>query len=199
MGGGQRPTALVGNPEGDIGGDATSYEDRSFSTWRANVFAVLLVAPAVIVALWAFGEIHGWQALYQSLVDMSLITVVVVLVLGVVAHELLHVAAWRFAARLPKGSVRLGFTWKTLTPFAHCSVPMEARAYVIGAAAPGVILGIGPLAAGLLTGSGGVTAFGVLFTLAAGGDVLTIWVLRHVPPRRLVLDHPTRPGCLVEV
>jgi hypothetical protein len=40
-------------------------------------------------------------------------------------------------------------------------------------------------------------AFGLLFTFAAGGDALVLWLLRGVAPHRLVEDHPTRAGCFV--
>jgi hypothetical protein len=37
----------------------------------------------------------------------------------------------------------------------------------------------------------------LIFTLAAGGDALILWLLRGVPAGRLVRDHPSKPGCLV--
>jgi hypothetical protein len=87
--------------------------------------------------------------------------------------------------------------WKTLTPYAHCNVPMRADAYVIGAATPGIVLGLAPLVAGMLFASGVLFAFGALFTLAAGGDALIIWLMRGVSADSMVLDHPTRAGCLI--
>src|SRR5690606_5892329 len=104
---------------------------------------------------------------------------------------------WRLAGRVPAGTVRLGFQWKAFTPYAHCSVPMAAGAYRVGAAVPGVVLGVLPALAGLVTGGGAVFLFGLLFTLAAGGDALILWLLRDVPTDRLVEDHPSRAGCYV--
>ena len=115
---------------------------------------------------------------------------------GVLVHEVLHGIAWRLAGAAP-GSVRLGFQVQTLTPYAHSSAPMTARAYRIGAATPGVLLGIVPAVVGLVLGAGAVFWFGLLFTLAAGGDTLILWLLRGVPGSRLVEDHPSKPGCLV--
>src|SRR5690606_25530349 len=116
---------------------------------------------------------------------------------GVLAHEALHALAWRLAGRVPAETVRLGFQWKTLTPYAHCAVPMAAGPYRIGAAVPGVVLGVLPALLGLATGSGALFLFGLLFTLAAGGDALILWLLRDVPADRLVADHPERAGCYV--
>ena len=93
--------------------------------------------------------------------------------------------------------MRLGFQWKVLTPYAHCTVPMPARPYRIGAAVPGIALGIVPIAAATALGNGPLLAFGLFFLLAAGGDALILWLLRDVPGDRLVEDHPTRAGCYV--
>jgi hypothetical protein len=38
---------------------------------------------------------------------------------------------------------------------------------------------------------------GLLFSIAAAGDFMILWVLRNVPSHLLVQDHPSRAGCLV--
>lgn len=166
---------------------------------RANAWALLGLGPPIIGLLGAFLALHGWRPLY-AVTDAAFgapLVPLLVFVAGVVAHEALHALAWKLAAGLPWGDIRLGFQWKTLTPYAHARVPMTARAYRIGAATPGVVLGLGPAAAGLATGGGGWMLFGLLFTLAAGGDALILWLLRGVAPLRLVEDHPERAGCYV--
>lgn len=185
----------------DAGREAPDgFEDRSVSMAAANGYAMAFVIPATVVLLGGFFARWGWQPLY-AVTDAALGNLLIglaVLAGGVVAHELLHVWAWRLAGRVSSETVRLGFQWKTLTPYAHCTVPMPARAYRIGAATPGVVLGLVPALAGLLLGHGALFLFGLLFTLAAGGDAVILWLLRDVPPERLVKDHPSRAGCLVE-
>lgn len=141
--------------------------------------------------------LHGFDSLISPLVSVSLWRVGFVMLAGIVAHELLHVATWRVFGGLPRDVLSLGFSWRTLTPYAHCSVPMRATPYIVGAAVPGVVLGLVPSLIGLLTASGGWLCFGLLFTLAAGGDALIVWSLRDVGGDTLVADHPTRPGCIV--
>ena len=166
---------------------------------QANGYALAFVVPAAAVLLGAFFALHGWRPLYAATdaVFDHIVLGLLVLAVGVVGHELLHVWAWRLAGRVPKDTVRLGFQWKTITPYAHCTVPMAARAYRIGAMTPGIVLGVLPALIGLALGGGVVFLFGLLFTLAAGGDALILWLLRDVPPEWLVEDHPTRAGCLV--
>lgn len=173
--------------------------DRSVSLATANAVALAGALPVLAALVAPFVAIWVWAALADGAVwwsDRPLL-LVGALVAGVLAHEALHALAWRASATLPPGSVRLGFNWKALTPYAHCSAPMPARAYRIGAAAPGVALGLLPVIAAWVTGSGALLVFGLVFTLAAGGDALILWLLRGVPPTVLVEDHPTRAGCLV--
>ena len=180
-------------------GEEPVREDRSVSMGQANGYALAFVVPAAALLLGAFFALHGWRPLYaatDAVFDHSLFGVLI-LAAGVVAHEVLHVWAWRLAGRVPPETVRLGFQWKTMTPFAHCTVPMASRAYRIGAMTPGIVLGVLPALVGLALGHGALFLFGLLFTLAAGGDGLILWLLRDVPPDRLVEDHPERAGCLV--
>ncbi|MDX1418678.1 MAG: DUF3267 domain-containing protein [Rubricoccaceae bacterium] len=179
--------------------DLPTPEDRSVSMAAANGYALLFVVPAAAALLGAFFALWGWPPLYRATdgaLDRPLLALAV-FAAGVVAHEVLHVVAWRWVGHVPAGTVRLGFQWATLTPYAHCEVPMAARAYRIGAATPGVVLGLLPVLAGLATGGGALFLFGLLFTLAAGGDALILWLLRDVPADQLVADHPSRAGCLV--
>jgi hypothetical protein len=176
----------------------TAPEERTASVAEANVAAITGVLPALAVLVVAYGLVWGWGALGDGFNELiwPIWRFVLLFVGGVLAHEGLHAAAWRLAGA-ETGSVRLGFQVKTLTPYAHSSAPMTARAYRIGAVTPGLVLGVVPALAGLALGEGAVFWFGLLFTLAAGGDALILWLLRGVPGARLVADHPTKPGCLV--
>lgn len=180
--------------------DAASLDgDRSVSLLAANVFALAFVAPVVGLAVWAFQSLWGMDLLGDGLdawVDRWT-ALLGALVGGTLVHELLHAITWRAVGRVPAGSVRLGFTWRALTPYAHCAAPMPARAYRIAAAVPGVVLGLVPLVFAVVRGGAMLFWFGLLFTIAAGGDALILWLLRGVPPDALVEDHPSRAGCLV--
>lgn len=173
--------------------------DRSASLATANLYALGGALPVLAALAVPFGLAWGWAALADGLLwwaDRPLV-LLVALAVGVLVHEALHAAAWQLAAQPPKGSIRLGFSWKALTPYAHCAAPMPARAYRIGAATPGVLLGLVPVALACASGSGALLAYGLLFTLAAGGDALILWLLRGVPPTAHVADHPTQAGCIV--
>ncbi|CAN5796212.1 hypothetical protein BH18ACI5_BH18ACI5_12500 [soil metagenome] len=82
-------------------------------------------------------------------------------------------------------------------PYAHPRRPIPACCYAVGAAVPGVVLGIAPAIAGLVSGSGTLSSFGAMGLAAAGGDMMVIYTLRGLPSHALVQDHPSRVGCEV--
>ena len=115
---------------------------------------------------------------------------------GVLLHEGLHGLGhvWGEASW---DDVTFGIHWKALTPFAQCTTPTRARSYRIAIALPGLVLGVGPLAVGLWTGAWLATFYGFLMLVAAAGDILILWILRGVPARTWVQDHPEKVGCLL--
>jgi len=73
---------------------------------------------------------------------------------GIVAHELLHALTWALASALRHDHLRFGVNWRYLMPFAHPTAPLTARAYALGSAAPGLVLGVVPGVVGLAAGAG---------------------------------------------
>ncbi len=173
-------------------------EDRTATVAAANAYALAFVLPALVALVAAYALIWGWSALgdgFNALI-YPFWRFLLIFVAGIVVHEALHGIAWRLTAA-PKGTISFGFQVKTLTPYAHCSAALPARAYRIGAATPGVMLGLVPALVGLGFEMGATFWFGTFFTLAAGGDALILWLLRGVPSDHLVKDHPSLPGCLL--
>ena len=82
-------------------------------------------------------------------------------------------------------------------PYAHPRRPIPVRAYAVGAAAPGLVLGVAPAIWGLATGYGPASGWGAIFLAAACGDALVLWALSGLDRSALVQDHPSRVGCEV--
>lgn len=172
-------------------------EDRSISLLRANYLMVFFAVPAVLLPVWLYGMLWSWAPVVRFVTGGSALLLLGAVLAGIVLHELLHAAVWAVAARRPLRSMRFGFDWKTITPYAHCPDAMSARAYRIGAVAPLLALGVVPTAAALIVGSPPLLGFGLFFIFAAGGDMLILWLLRGTPSTALVEDHPHRAGCYV--
>jgi hypothetical protein len=168
------------------------------SVGRANLIALLWLPAAALLALGPF--IYRWGAapLAASIPPPSrLPLVLLVLLASVLLHELVHVAGFLLLAGAPRRAVRLGFSRRTLTPFACCGEPVSARGYRITALLPALVLGLGPAAVAAAGGWGALALWSWAMLAVAGGDVAAVWAIRRVPAAVLVLDHPARVGCRV--
>jgi hypothetical protein len=181
----------------DDGGYAI-VEDVSMSLARANVIGSVAAVPAIVVLMIIFRLAAPHVSGQVGSIRLgTLVGVLLACLPGILLHEAIHGAAWRVLGRQGPGQVRFGFHRETLTPYAHSLAPMSAWVYRAGAGLPAVLLGVGPYVAGILLGSFAMSLFGALFIVAASGDLLVLWLLRKVRGDALVLDHPSRAGCLV--
>jgi hypothetical protein len=182
--------------EEEQGEEGAPKRDLTVPVWKALLFAMALL-PLVLLLYWIYLLIWDPQGSEGSL-GALIAALVVVYVGGVVLHELIHGLCFAYFSGKPLSSVEFGVHWKTFTPYASLPAePIPARAYRIGAAMPGLVLGVVPYLVGLATGNVWVTLFGVVFTWGAGGDALILLLMRGVGPRELVEDSPTRVGCYV--
>lgn len=174
-------------------------KDYTLDFTKANIYAFGLVIPICGIYLVPYGFIYGWEILGADLMDFlaNLPLFLVSIVAGTVIHEVIHAASWAWLDSIGWSKIDFGFKWSTLTPYVHCPEPVEAGNYRWGVAMPGIVLGIAPYVLALLLQNGWLLGFGLFFTLAAGGDILILWLLRDVERGMRVQDHPKLVGCRV--
>ena len=168
--------------------------DLSVPMDRANLIVASLSIPVMVLQFMLFIGLHGIEGMNPTSNVLLLIGAVIA---GVVVHELIHGFSWVIFGGKPFSSVKFGFQWKTFTPYAHLTEPVEVNAYRLGGFLPGFILGMLTFVLSLVFGSGDLFWFSLIHTSAAGGDWLVLWLLRHVKAGMLVEDHPTNAGCYV--
>ena len=168
--------------------------DLSIPMSEAASKSLQIAVPIGIVQVVPFFLIHGSPAIPAN-ANMTLYGFL--LLFGIFIHEFIHMFTWAFFAKKSLRAFKLGFQWKSLTPYAHCKEPMDIRPYRIGSFAPGLLLGILPWIVSLFTGDILLFFYGLLYTTAAGGDFLILWIIRNVKPNTLVEDHPTNAGCYI--
>jgi Putative zincin peptidase len=172
--------------------------DCSVSMLTANLLVLVSAGPIVAALGWAYSLRWGAPSLAQGvwrLLDPRIFLATVIP--GILAHELIHAVAWSIAARRPLSAIRIGIQWRAVSPYAHPKEPMPVGPYRVGALMPAVVLGFLPAGLAILLGWPLLMAWSLVFLLAAGGDFVVLWLIRHVPAGRLVQDHPTRAGCHV--
>lgn len=179
----------------------TNKESRDYTIGfgAANAYALLLVLPILALFVLPYGWLYGWEVLGADLpVFLAYPVVFLISILaGTVLHELIHAACWSWFDNIPWNNIHFGIKWKMLTPYVHCPEPVEVTSYRWGVAMPGIVLGIVPYLLALLLQNGWLLGFGLFFTLAAGGDILILWLLRRVEAGTFVRDHPDLVGCEV--
>ncbi|MGP1468782.1 MAG: DUF3267 domain-containing protein [Hoylesella shahii] len=171
----------------------------------ANVFALLFFAfvalssSAAWYVLWGSPSFNDFGGNFLTGVNPlgAAVLVFVILVSGIVAHELIHGITWACFAKHGFRSIRFGVIWAMLTPYCHCKEPLIIRHYRLGALTPLIILGILPLLLAYPLRSVPLLLWGIIFITSAAGDILIVWKLRKEPASLLVQDHPKEAGCII--
>jgi len=172
---------------------------------RANVITLAFFIPVILI--YGLPYILIWKpapdisafiesaSLKGSLFGIS--SVFMVLIAGIIVHELIHGLVFALYADRGFKSVKFGILWKYLAPYCHCSEALRVKHYRIAVLAPAVVLGLVPGILASILGSPGLLVFGIFFTVAAGGDFLVFNLIWKENRNDLVKDHPSEAGCFV--
>ena len=172
--------------------------DCTVSMLGANLLVLVSAGPLVAALALAFAARWGLPALAGGVYHLlDPVVLLITIPTGVMAHELIHALTWSAFARRPLSAIQFGFQWRSVSPYAHPRDPMPVGPYRAGAVMPALLMGLLPGALAIATGASLLMAWSLVFTLAAGGDLVVLWLLRGVEAGRLVEDHPTRAGCRV--
>ncbi len=175
-----------------------SDRDATMSVGRANLLAIAWLPLSALLTIGPFAVLWDSERIYLALPAATDLRIAIpVLLVSVVLHEGLHAIGFLTFGRASRQAVRVGFQRRTLTPYASCTAPINARAYRATALLPGAVLGALPVLLGWLLGSGGMVLYGWAMLAMAGGDLAAVWAIRDVPSGVPVLDHPSRVGCQV--
>lgn len=179
-------------------------EKHSIDLLKANRFGIKLLLITLLSALLLFYFIWSSSFLTKLMNLLSpegiwdfmggMLTLFVVLILGIITHELIHGLFWALYSKQGFRSIKFGILKQYFTPYCHCKEPLKVKHYIIGAIMPAIILGFVPVILALIYGCLGWLLFGIFFTAAAGGDFLMINLLRKEPMDNWAKDHPSEAG-----
>lgn len=167
---------------------------------KANLFVLLLAIPVVAIGVLLFVWRNPIGLLRPT--PYGSLWFIVLFVLLIVVHELLHGLTWSLFSEHHFKDIDFGFMKEYLTPYCTCAVPLSKSHYILGALMPCIVLGIIPVALGILLGSHLWFWTGIIMILSAGGDLLIVWkVLRFKKQpgsqEVLIYDHPTQAGSVI--
>lgn len=169
---------------------------------KVNMLALELIAPVLLIEFTPMVVIHGislsaFKELTFGTATIDFVKLFIAITMGVFIHELLHALGWVFFTNHGYKSIRFGVKWQYLTPYCHCKEPLKRNQFYIGAALPLLVLGVMPVVVACFTGSFKLWFFGFFFTVAAGGDIVAMWMLRNVRKEQRVQDHPSEMGFVI--
>jgi hypothetical protein len=171
-------------------------EEHTITVLRANIAALIFSIPLVILSV--LGYIHFWSL--ESLgvaIDFMAVWAIPIIIPGIILHELFHGLIWAVYSKKKWRAIRFGIKWTSMTPYCHCNEPLKKYHYFLGTAMPLFILGIIPIIISFLSGNAAFLIFGVLFSIAAGGDVYGLWILRKAKKKNWIQDHPDKIGFII--
>lgn len=171
-------------------------EEYTMGFGTANLLAFILAIPILAIILVPFVLIWDYET-FETGKDAFMDYFFLIIVGGIIIHELLHGLTWGYFVTNGMKSIKFGIKW--LTPYCHCKEPIKVKHYKIGGAMPLIIMGIIPSIIGLIIGHGLVLTFGIFFTWAAGGDLIALYMLRKLDNNIYVSDHPAKLGFIREI
>jgi hypothetical protein len=134
-------------------------------------------------------------AFVNAIADRWWWTIAVILV-GMTLHELIHGICMAICAPNRWKAVKFGFNTAALAPFAHCTVPLPPNDYRWCLVMPALVQGCLPALVGWCTGNILWLLHGILFTWAAAGDLIILYLSRGIHSGMLQ-DHPDKVGFIL--
>ena len=142
---------------------ASTPKELTLDLRKAQIIGGLLGLTLVFVLLLPYYLIFGAEEVMKIRDFFRLSVFIPSIVIGIFVHEFIHGLTWALAAKIGFANIKFGFQLKTLTPYAHCKLPMKTNAYRIGAAMPLLIVGILPYLFALISNNPYVFGFGLFF------------------------------------
>lgn len=118
-----------------------------------------------------------------------------ILVVGILLHELIHALFFVIFSREGRKSIKIGVQKDFLMPYCHCKEPLPTNRYIVALVAPCLILGIIPYVIGVFNLNLFLLGFGFIFTVLSIGDLLILYyILKDYRPTSFFKDSETEVG-----
>lgn len=177
--------------------------ELTVSIVKANIFAVVLLIPLLVIGFGLLLLVNrdglgGFDE--EARQPASLLLFVLIFIALIVVHEGIHGVSWAVFTERHCRDIEFGFMKQYLTPYCTCGVPLSRGQYIFGALMPFLLLGVLPMAVGILLGSVSVLIMGIIMADSAAGDLMIVRnILRYKSDAAEVvyIDHPTQAGGVI--
>ena len=174
--------------------------DLTIGVVKANLLALIVMLPFAALSGAVVLSRVSFRSMVESMSTFDFLLYLLVMLLLTAVHEGIHALTWAMFGKDYWKSIRFGVIWKALTPYCTCLRPAKRGQYILGAAMPTLVLGIGLTAAAALTGIFWVFILALAMIFGGGGDftiILKILLHRQQGRDAVYYDHPYECGVVV--
>ena len=174
--------------------------DLTVGVAKANLLALVVMLPFAVLSGAVVLSRVSFRSMAESMSPLDFLLFLLVMLLLTAVHEGIHGFTWGLFAESHWRAIRFGVIWKALTPYCTCAQPMKRGQYILGAAMPTLLLGIGLTAAAALTGIFWIFILAITMIFGGGGDFTIICkMLLHKQNGKnaVYYDHPYECGVVV--
>ena len=175
--------------------------DLTIGVVKGNLLALIVMLPFAVLSGAVVLSSYSLRSMIKSpITSLVLLFLFLALLLLTAVHEGIHALTWAMFGKDYWKSIRFGVIWKALTPYCTCLRPAKRGQYILGAAMPTLVLGIGLTAAAALTGSFSVFILALAMIFGGGGDfaiILKMLLHRQQGRDAVYYDHPYECGVVV--
>lgn len=179
-------------------------KDLTVKEWKVYLIAILAALIIGYFALLLYGNMWGREKvtfIFTTTKDNVLLYFIYIFlyffifIILAVLHELLHAAAFILFGKSTWKDIRFGIMWSSITPYVHCSKPLNAWAYRISLVFPTIVLGVVPSLIGFGFEYGFLAFWGTIMLIGGVGDMIILFLIKKLPGNTLLMDHPSKIGC----
>lgn len=174
--------------------------DLTIGVVKANLLALIVMLPFAVLSGAVVLSRVSFLSMAELMSPFDFLLFLLVMLLLTAVHEGIHALTWAMFGKDYWKSIRFGVIWKALTPYCTCLRPAKRGQYILGAAMPTLVLGIGLTAAAALTGVYWVFILALAMIFGGGGDftiILKILLHRQRGKEAVYYDHPYECGVVV--
>ncbi|HZG79368.1 MAG TPA: DUF3267 domain-containing protein [Brevibacillus sp.] len=162
--------------------------------WKANVYGTVFSILFFVISIFLYGgEIHF------SITLPDLLFFIVLIVVGIVIHEILHGLGFYLSGKVAWSDIRFGVVWTKMIFYACCLRPLPISNYRLAVLLPGLLLGIIPYCVALYAQSLFWYSWSIIMILGAFGDGYILWTLRKFGKETRIADDTDAIGYIAYV
>ena len=174
--------------------------DLTIGVVKANLLALIVMLPFAVLSGAVVLSRVSFRSMAESMSPVDFLLYLLVMLLLTAVHEGIHALTWAMFGKDYWKSIRFGVIWKALTPYCTCLRPAKRGQYILGAAMPTLVLGIGLTAAAARMGIFWVFILALAMIFGGGGDfaiILKMLLHRQRGKEAVYYDHPYECGVVV--